>query len=541
MRKALNKKLEIHGQSNADKVPPVDPFRPFRCILEAVLLGITMLCTVIVPVPGALAQSAAGSPGSDAKYEELLRRMEVLEERLQESEAQRKELTEEVRHLKTDLDTAVAGKQAPQAPKTAAAKREPQPEVAEEAPALAEEPPSAPVAVAPGPLGGATAGWDKGFYIRSTDGRFELRPIGILHVDFRGHEDERQINTDQTLASTFDIRRLRLGFEGFLFNDIGYTFEVNIDDGEAELIYAYLNFGYLPWANLRIGQFKEPFSYEVLYPEKFLDFVERSNIATSVAPAEDIGVMVHNFGNPYAGIFEYGIGVFNGQGNSLNDEANNDMEVAGRVAVLPFVNGPDWLKKTKFAANATYTGEQRREFGFRPRTSEGFEFFPRLPVDGERLRWGGDMQWYHGPFSLKGEYIRAEEGRSNGLPNLITDGWHVDATWLLTGEEKKLAMESGWELAARYEEIRVDAQEPFAVSGYVDPQGNPVYVTDNSVRSLTLGINKYLNYNVKFQVNYQHSWFDNPFLTPTSRVGDDVLEPGNDSVDKVFTRVQLFF
>ena len=81
------------------------------------------------------------------------------------------------------------------------------------------------------------------------------------------------------------------------------------------------------------------------------------------------------------------------------------------------------------------------------------------------MRWGGDLQWYYGPYSLKAEYIRAQEGRSGGLPDLIASGWHVDATWLLTGEEKRLAMESGWELAARYEEIRVNAQNDFAVSG----------------------------------------------------------------------------
>ena len=60
---------------------------------------------------------------------------------------------------------------------------------------------------------------------------------------------------------------------------------MNVDDGHADLIYAYLNFQRFSQAHVRVGQFKEPFSYEVLYAEKHLDFVERSNIATSVAPA----------------------------------------------------------------------------------------------------------------------------------------------------------------------------------------------------------------------------------------------------------------
>ena len=479
----------------------------------------TIVIFITVLIPGiALAQGDSVDP--DKKYEGLLRRIEVLEERLRENEAKREALAEEINHMKADKQ--ISSSTQAQDQKVTVAQDTVQPET-------------------PEPVSGITAGWDKGPYIKSRDGRFEFRPVGILHLDFRGHEKERQINTDDTLASTFDIRRFRLGFEGFVFEKIGYDFEVNIDEDESELIFAYVNLGYIPWANLRIGQFKEPFSYEVLYPEKYLDFVERSHITTSVTPAEDIGIMVHNFGQAYAGMFEYGIGVFNGEGIHLNDAENADMEFAGRIAVRPFTKGSDWAKNTKFALNLTYVGEQQREFGFRARTSERFEIFSRIPVDGKRLRWGGDVQWFYGPFSLKASYICGEEDRGNGFPDLITDGWHIDGTWLITGEEKILAMESGWELAARYEEIRADAQESFQISGYIGSDGNPVTIQDNLVRSVTLGINKYLNYNVKVQLNYQHDWYDNSFFTPTSRKGESVLISGDDTVDKVLARIQLMF
>jgi phosphate-selective porin OprO/OprP len=363
----------------------------------------------------------------------------------------------------------------------------------------------------------------------------------ILHADFRGHDDARQINTDETLATTFDIRRLRLGFEGFLFKDIHYSFEVNFDEDETELIYAYLDFARIPSLRVRIGQFKEPFSYEVLYPEKYLDFIERANITSAVGPAEAIGAMVHNFGHPLGGKLEYGLGLFNGNGTHLNDEKNNDMEVAARLALLPFASGPACLQQLRLAANVTYVGQQERDFGFRPRTAEKFEFFPRLAVEGSRLRLGGDLQWFSGPFSLKGEYIRAEEERPGALRDLITDGWHVDATWLITGEEKQRAMKRGWELVARYEEIRVDAQQPFVIPDFVDESGNPISVEDNHVRTLTLGVNKYLFFNMKFQLNYQHDRFDSNFLTPTSRQGSGVLVSEDRSWSKVLARVQLFF
>jgi phosphate-selective porin OprO and OprP len=481
------------------------------------LIVLVMFSIILIPA-FTIAQESTGNIG-DKGYEELLRRIEILAKRLQDSEAKREALSEEVNRLKAEkpakAETIVA---------------EPEATIAQTAQ------PGGPEAVS-----SITAGWDKGPFIKSRDGRFEFRPVGILHLDFRGHEKERQINNNDTLASTFDVRRFRMGFEGFVFEKIGYNFEMHFDEDDSELIFAYLNFGHIPWANVRVGQFKEPFSYEVLYPEKYLDFVERANITSSIAPAEDIGIMVHNFGRPYEGIFEYGLGIFNGEGVHLNDAENADMEFAGRVAVLPFVQGPEWAKKAKIALNATYTGDQRRESGFRARTSEKFELFPRLAVDGERLRWGGDIQWFYGPVSAKFAYMRAKESRSNGLPDLITDGWHVDGTWLITGEEKILAMKSGWELAARYEEIRADAQERFRIQGYTDGNGNPLMIRDNLVRSVTLGINKYLNYHMKVQLNYQRDWYDNAFYTPTSREGESILTSGDDSVDKILARIQLMF
>jgi phosphate-selective porin OprO/OprP len=525
---------------------PIPSLVTWRALLSplGVLLPIAVVLFLLVTSPNSTrAESEAQAhpaPGQkDDVLEELVRRFQLLEERLRQNERERDVLIAEMQHLKTDLmklesdATPLSDAGLAAGSSTTSAEGQRQSTSPDETPA--EEIPLPDVSENADRHGGVNAGWDGGFYIRSSDGRFEFRPLGILHADFRAHEDEREINTGDTIATTFDIRRLRLGFEGFLFRDIDYSFEVNIDEDEAELIYAYADFGQIPWLHVRLGQFKEPFSYEVLYPEKYLDFVERAYIVTAVGPAEDIGGMVHNFGHPYAGIFEYAVGVFNGEGIHLNDEENDDVEVAARLALLPFAGGPTWLQKLKIAGNMTYTGEQERDFGFRPRTSEGFEFFPRLPVEGERIRMGGDLQWFYGPFSLKAEYIRAEEERPGGLPDLITQGWHVDATWLITGEEKKRSMASGWELAARYDEIRVDAQEPFLVPGFANS------VEDNRVRSVTVGLNKYLIYNIKFQLNYQHDWFDNRFLTPTSRRRSGVLGSGDRSLSKLLARLQLFF
>ena len=101
-------------------------------------------------------------------------------------------------------------------------------------------------------------------------------------------------------------------------------------------------------------------------------------------------------------------------------------------------------------------------------------------------------------------------------------------------------MESGVEVAARIENLQVDAGSPINVIGFSDEFGNPISIKQNQVTTMTLGINYYLNYNVKFQLNYQNDWFSNDMFTPGSRIGD-ILKPADTSRGKVLARVQLYF
>lgn len=385
-----------------------------------------------------------------------------------------------------------------------------------------------------------SAGYDHGFYVRSADGSFVWHPFGLIHTDLRLSPSGSQINNDNTQASTFLTRRLRLGFEGQLYGNIDYDLETNVGSGGAELIFAWMNFGYLREAQLRVGQFKEPFSYEVLLPEKYLDFIERSIVATVVSPAEDIGVMVHNFGSPVGGILEYGAGIYNGLGGA-EKTSEKSFEYVGRLALYPFaVSGNEWFKTARIAGYALYEDNRPEGVDIRPRTPLGFEFFPRIPTIGKKVAIGGDIQWINGPFSLNVEYIRNTEQQITTNADAVIEGWHVDATYLLTGENKVRAMESGVELAARIEKLLVDAGAPIAATGFVDESGNQIILQKNSVTTLTLGLNYYLNYNIKFQVNYQNDWFENDLYTPESRDGN-ILKPASTSRSKMLARVQLYF
>jgi hypothetical protein len=78
------------------------------------------------------------------------------------------------------------------------------------------------------------------------------------------------------------------------------------------------------------------------------------------------------------------------------------------------------------------------------------------------------------------------------------------------------------------------------LTGFADELGTSVAFQSNHVTTVTMGVNSYLNYNTKLQVNLQGDWFGDRLFTPTSRV-DGVLRPAATFRSKVLARVQLFF
>lgn len=396
---------------------------------------------------------------------------------------------------------------------------------------------------------------DKEFFIKDREENFVIHPVGRVQGDYRLLEDgAKQFRNGSDLDTHFRIRRARLGLEGTLWKSYDFKMEGEFGEGANDvnnLTDAYLNIKWFPNAELRIGQFKEPFCYEELTSSRFIDFIERSMVTNALAPARDIGLMIH--GKPFGKMLEYGLGIFNGEGQSkINQDNNDDMEYAGRFVVYPFMqtNSP-WLKNLSLGVSGTFSGAQKRDFGFRQRTAEGFEFFPRLAVDGQRTRVGGEFAWLFGPFSLKAEYMRGEEERNNlspkdifgnatDLDDVVADGFYITGSWLLTGEEKKSKMDHGVELALRYEQLNVDADDRFD-TGFKDERGNSIFAEDNDTWGITAGLNWFVNYHVRISANYIHYEFDKDFFNPDSFIRKGVLRRGDDSADMFFVRAQIFW
>lgn len=112
-----------------------------------------------------------------------------------------------------------------------------------------------------------------GFALKTKDGNFKLRTR--INTQFQFSINDR--DSDDTTDTNFDIRRLRLYFDGNAFRPwLLYTIQVDAESSSLSLRDVYLDFAYNTLFAPRVGQFKVPFSREQLNSAAALQLVERS-------------------------------------------------------------------------------------------------------------------------------------------------------------------------------------------------------------------------------------------------------------------------
>lgn len=124
--------------------------------------------------------------------------------------------------------------------------------------------------------GGITAGYDRGFFIKSEDGNYSFRP-GVL-FQFRGVTNHRTDGDDDT-QSGFEVRRIRPRFDGnFLTPDLTYSFvlDANRSDGVVSILDAWAQYRLAPQWAVKFGQFRESWYHEGDVPDSNQLAVERS-------------------------------------------------------------------------------------------------------------------------------------------------------------------------------------------------------------------------------------------------------------------------
>jgi len=384
-----------------------------------------------------------------------------------------------------------------------------------------------------------TAG-TSGFSFSSADTNFVLKVRGYVQADGRFY-----VNDHIPANDTFLMRRVRPIFEGTVFKYYDYRIMLDFASGinssaanNGFLQDGYLNIHYWPQFQIQVGKFKPPVGLERLQSGANLLFAERG-LPTQLVPNRDVGIQLH--GELFNGALNYQAGVFNGvqdAGSGDSDVGTDDhKDAAARLFARPFKNtkiGP--LQGLGVGVAGTYGNQAGTLPTFRTPGQQAFfsyatgsgNTFTNVVADGEHWRLVPQAYWYWGPFGVFGEYVISSQkirrdvltaptnAVSSGFDTAHNGAWQVAASWFVTGEQNSFSPVTpshplnfggeGWgalELAGRYGELTLD-DELFGGGGA------PSFATGASarkVRSWGVGVNWYLNKNIKLTLDYDQTKF----------------------------------
>ena len=324
---------------------------------------------------------------------------------------------------------------------------------------------------------------DGTFSLESGDGNNSIALTGRMQFDMRSvNADKDQSNFDQSdrdtksLADNFEIRRARIGVKGKFAKDFGYEVVTNLVGSSTNTIdVAFLNWARYEPFQIRVGQFKQPFSLEELTSSNNMDFMERSYV-NNVTTGKKPGVMVH--GVPSKGL-TYAVSAY--QQQNFGEESNNTTgkSFAGRatmnVAELAGWNTKESVLHVGFAGfNSDYDilpstsgntfkaaedGTRATVFNFRS-GGRGLGTAYRAQIAGdyigstsaysaygapanytakvENSAYGLELAAAYGPYKFQTEFtgqkFDASHAATGNSLKADVQAYYVEALWMLTGE-----------------------------------------------------------------------------------------------------------
>lgn len=216
-------------------------------------------------------------------------------------------------------------------------------------------------------------------------------------------------------TSSFYVKRVRMSLSGELVPKLDYRFQIEF--AAPKVLDVYLRYRPFTQLNVKLGQYKIPFSIEnteyaplkfefIEYPlalTRMMGFSETVGDKSLRASGRELGATL------YGGFFErdgycilnYDLSLFNGAGLNTKDD-NKSKDVAARLIVRPLPG----LQ----IAGSFYRGEA------------GTEYL-------KRLRYGAGACYDEGPVVVRGEWIGGETGIQGSKSTFRSSGWYAMGGW----------------------------------------------------------------------------------------------------------------
>jgi hypothetical protein len=235
---------------------------------------------------------------------------------------------------------------------------------------------------------------------------------------------------------SFRLRRMRTKFEGWVYTK-DLTYELQFDTAaqtnllqDANIVYDFTK-GKKTFM-LKAGQFKVPFGRQELTSSGSQQFVDRSIVSAEFARGRDIGVQL--WGTPAAGKIDWRVGIFNGNGRTVERNDNDEYQVNARLTFQPF--GDVKYSESDFESTdrPLFAIAGQYESNERPTAASG-----STPADiADREIIGADVVFKFKGLSLFAEYFDAttERGIQSDFDN---EGLHAQLGYFIIPQKLEIA------------------------------------------------------------------------------------------------------
>ncbi|NKF48973.1 carbohydrate porin [Shewanella sp. WXL01] len=346
----------------------------------------------------------------------------------------------------------------------------------------------------------------------SKDGQSTMQFTGRIQMDYV-NADPFYTGDDREYTEGFDevsFRRVRFGVEGYFSNVWKYSLEFDFDGAsEVEVKDANVNYRGFENSEIKLGFQKFGYGMEATGSSKNLAFLERASTDT-FSPDRAVGASWLYKGDGYNFTLGYGVTAL------LNDDDENEkLDVLnGRITYTPIKNSDHLLH---LGASGLYTKTndytQKVRYRARPNTKATGRIIDTGKVKAESTQhYGIEAAYQHRNLLIQGEYAIAKTDAVEGEESISVNAGYIQAVYTLTGEKWGYSGKKGvfktakpdnaisaggwgaWELAAR-----IDIADFTDTDAGVDGGKKTDYV---------LGVNWYLENNLKAQFNYVHTQAD---------------------------------